>query len=143
MPEYTTGAQQVVPEGDYNFVVDEAGEKISQKGNSMIELQLLVEHDGSTVRVFDYLVFVQKAFPKIDEFRRATGEKLKEGEKVNFEAEDCLDRKGRVHLCVDDFEGRVRNKVDCYLPPDQPAGTAPTRSTRKRGASKDPDDIPF
>jgi hypothetical protein len=143
MPEYTTGAAQIVPEGDYNFVVDEAGEKTSQKGNAMIEIQLLVEHDGAKVRVFDNLVFTQKAFFKIDEFRRATGEKLKEGEKVNFEAEDCVDRKGKVHLYVDEFEGRVRNKVDCYLPPDQPPGTVPTRSTRKRGSSKDPDDIPF
>jgi uncharacterized protein DUF669 len=121
MPEYTTGVQQVVPEGEYDFTVDEASEKESQKGNPMIELQLLVEHDGAKVRVFDNLVFVEAAFWKIDAFRFATGEKLVEGQKVSFEAEDCIGRCGRCHLYVDNYEGRTRNKVDSYLPPKEEA----------------------
>ena len=50
MPEYTTGVQQVAPDGDYDFVVDDAGEKESSKGNPMIELQLLVNYNGSEIR---------------------------------------------------------------------------------------------
>ena len=59
----------MLPEGDYDFVVDDAGEKESTKGNPMIELQLAIEHDGSCVLVFDHLVFTRNAFWKIDAFR--------------------------------------------------------------------------
>lgn len=141
MPEYTTGVQQVLPDGDYDFVVDDAGEKESSKGNPMIELQLLVEHDGAKVRIFDNLVFVEAAFWKIDAFRVSTGEKLVEGQKVTFEAEDCLDRRGRCHLYLDTYEGRTRNKVDTYLPPEE--GTANVPAKTGKSASGDPDDINF
>jgi hypothetical protein len=146
MPEYTTGVQQVAPEGDYYFTVDDAGEKESQKGNPMIELQLLVEHDGVEVRVFDNLVFVEAAFWKIDAFRVSTGEKLVEGQKVNFEAEDCIGRRGKCHLYVDTYEGRTRNKVDAYLSPEEGTKNVPARMGPKPGSgssSEDPDDINF
>src|SRR5262249_49743145 len=147
--EYTTGVQQVVPEGDYDFVVDDAGETESSKGNPMIELQLLVEHDGGKVRVFDQLVFVEKAFWKIDAFRVSIGERLVEGQKVCFEADDCIDRRGRCHLYVDTFEGRTRNKVDAYLPPaeptkDVPAAVKPNPAPAAPGSpTEEPDDINF
>ena len=149
MPEYLTGVQEVVPENDYDFVVDDAVEKESSKGNPMIELQLDIEHNGHHIRVFDHLVFTRNAFWKIDAFRAATGETLVEGQKVNLEAEDCIDRKGRCHLCVDSYEGRARNKVDTYLPPL--AAASATRSLTAAGApgavirneDGEPADIPF
>ena len=141
MPEYETGVQEVLPEGDYDFVVDDAGEKESTRGNAMIELQLAIEHDGSRVRVFDHLVFTRNAFWKIDAFRICTGEKLVEGQKVNFEAEDCIDRKGRCHLCIDTYEGKTRNKVNAYLPPPS-GGSKPSLVKPKPG--EDPrDDLDF
>jgi hypothetical protein len=51
MPEYETGVQEVLPEGDYDFVVDDAGEKESSKGNPMIELQLAIEHNAVPARL--------------------------------------------------------------------------------------------
>jgi hypothetical protein len=58
MPEYTTGTQDVLPDGDYWFIVDDAGGKEPKTGKSMIELQLLCFSDDpkKTVRVFDRLV---------------------------------------------------------------------------------------
>ena len=138
MPEYLTGVQEVVPENDYDFVVDDAVEKESSKGNPMIELQLDIEHNGHHIRVFDHLVFTRNAFWKIDDFRFCTGEKLVEGQRVNFEAEDCIGRKGRCHLCVDTYEGKTRNKVSAYLPPPS-EGSKPSL-----GPGEDPeDDINF
>ena len=133
MPEYTTGVQEVAPEGDYDFNVDDAAEKESSKGNPMIELQILINYKGDQIRIFDNLVFTQNASWKIYQFRVSTGEKLIEGQKVNFEAEDCIDRKGRCHVCVDTYEGRTRNKVAAYLPP----------ATSKSKAGEDADDINF
>src|SRR6516225_7375754 len=117
MPEYTTGVPEVAPEDDYVFVVDDASGKESSKGNPMIELQILINYNGSTIRIYDNLVFTKSVFWKIDAFRVATGDKLMEGQKVNFEAEDCIGRKGRCHVYVDSYEGRTRNKVAAYLPP--------------------------
>ena len=120
MPEYTTGTQEVLPDGEYWFAVDDAGEKESKTGKPMIELQLLCYDSDpkKTVRVFDRLVFDPNSFWKIDAFRRSTGEKLAEGQRVNFEAEDCLDRRGRCTLKSSTFEGRTRNEVESYLEPD-------------------------
>jgi hypothetical protein len=119
MPEYTQGAVQVLPEGDYKFVVDDAGEKESKQHNPMIELQLLVypEPTKPGIRIFDNLVFTENAYWKIDAFRICTGETLTEGQKVSFEADDCIDRQGRVYLIVETYEKRTRNKVGEYLPP--------------------------
>jgi hypothetical protein len=140
MPEYQTGLQEVLVEGDYDFTVDDAGEKESSKGNPMIELQLIINHNGSAVRVLDNLVFTRPAYWKIDSFRLCTGDKLIEGQTVNFEAEDCVDREGRCHLIVDTYEGRTRNKVDAYLPP---ATASQQKISGGSGGNTDPDDIPF
>src|SRR6516162_6787964 len=139
MPEYTTGVQETLPDGPVWFAVDDAGEKESKTGKAMIELQLLcyVDDPKQTVRVFDRLVFDPNSFWKIDAFRVCTGEKLVEGQKVNFEAEDCIDRKGRCHLCIDTYEGKTRNKVNAYLPPPL-EGSKP--SLVKPRPSEDPDD---
>jgi hypothetical protein len=143
MPQYTSGGgHDVLPEGDYDFVVDDAGEKESAKHNPMIELQLVVTHNGTSVRVFDNLVFTKAAFWKIDQFRSCTGDTLVEGAEVNFEAEDCIDRKGRCHLIVDTYEGRSRNKVDAYLPPAI-ASKEPQQAISGGGSGGDPDDISF
>lgn len=140
MPEYESGVQGgILPEGDYHFVVDDAGEKPSSKGNPMIELQLAIEHNGSTIRVFDNLVFTQRAFWRIDDFRVSTGEKLVPGQKVNFEAEDCIDRRGRCHLFVDVYEGKSRNKVEAYLPPASSAKPG----TPGKNEFGEPNDIDF
>jgi hypothetical protein len=138
MPEYisgpdTSGREDVIPEDDYRFTVDDAVEKESRNtGNPMIELELLISHNGKQIRVYDHLVFTRKAFWKIDQFRVAIGEKLVEGQKVNFEAENCIGREGRCHLIIDTFEGKTRNKVDSYLPP-----------AVSLNESGEPDDLPF
>jgi Protein of unknown function (DUF669) len=132
MPTYTSGSEEgLLPEGDYDFVVDDAGEKESSNGNPMIELQLLIEHNGVKARVFDQLVFTKNATWKIDHFRASIGETLIKGQEVTLEAEDCVDRRGCCHLFVDEYQGRKRNKVHDYLPPS-------TDST-----DKEPADINF
>jgi hypothetical protein len=151
MPEYISSWEGVAPEGDYPFTVDDAIEKESRRGSAMIELQLLIDYLGNQIRIYDHLVFTQNAFWKIDQFRLATGEKLVNGQKVNFEAEDCIGRKGRCHLIVDTFDGRTRNKVDSYLPPAVAStplkpGTNPEKAAGVAVSLNElgePDDIPF
>jgi Protein of unknown function (DUF669) len=132
MPQYQTGHDEMLPEGTYDFTVEDATERTSEKGNQMIELQLMVKGpDGKNgVRVFDHLTFTPKSYWKIDAFRIATGETLVQGQTVTFEAEDCLDRSGKVWLTVEKDEGRNRNKVDEYLDPNAenpPPATPPSK----------------
>jgi len=103
----------------------------------MIELLLNVHDNGSQkAEVIDHLVFVPSSYWKIDAFRICTGEKLVEGQKVSFEADDCIGRKGRAHIIVDTFEGRTKNKIGEYLPPLVGKGGGAVESA-------EPPDIPF
>jgi hypothetical protein len=154
MPAYQTGYEEVLPEGSYDFTVIDAQERQSEKGNTMIELQLMVKNpDGKNgIRVFDHLTFTPKSYWKIDHFRVATGETLVPGQTVRFEAENCLERSGKVLLMVDRYQGRDRNKVEDYIdpsgesPPPSSATPKPDRTLeekfREKGADAD-DDIPM
>jgi hypothetical protein len=122
MPEYEQGlAGPVFADGLYDFQCVDAGEKTAQgSGNVMIELQLDCFNADFTdkVRVVDRLVFTPKSYWKIDSFRKATGEKISQNQKVSFEAEDCIDRKGRLVLKTTTYNGNARNEVDYYIEPD-------------------------
>jgi hypothetical protein len=87
----------------------------------MIELQLDCFNADFTakVRVVDRLVFTPNSYWKIDSFRKATGEKISTGGKVSFEAEDCIDRRGRCQLKTTSYNGRNRNEIDYYIEPEE------------------------
>jgi Protein of unknown function (DUF669) len=125
-----------LPDGsEWEFVVENAQEKESKAGNPLIELCLrILNGTGKGHLVYDILTFTKKAFFRIDQFRLATGDKLVPGEEVAFEAEDCLNRRGRVVLKIDNFQGQARNKVDFYVTDQQAA---------KTGSSGEPSDMPF
>ena len=140
MPEYEQGlARPVFPAGPYDFQCVDAGEKTAQgSGNAMIELQLDCFNADFTdkIRVVDRLVFTPKSSWKIDAFRRATGEKITQHQKVNFEAEDCIDRKGRLALKTTSYNGALRNEVDYYIEPGQGQGTSTAAVPVQQPASK-------
>ena len=145
MPEYTQGStDNLLADGVYEFECVDAGEKEAQEShNVMIELVLDVVNADATqkVRVIDRLVFVPSCYWKIDAFRKATGEKISQNQKVSFEAEDCIDRKGRCQIKTSTYNGKSRNEVDYYIesgdqsqstsvpqnspPPPAPKGTVP------------------
>jgi hypothetical protein len=158
MPEYQMGHDEVLPEGCYDFACVDAEERTSQGGNTMIELELMVKGpDGKNgIRLYDHLTFVPKSYWKIDAFRVATGESLVPGQTARFEAEDCIDRQGKVWLTIETYQGRQRNKVGEYLDPNAenppPAANASPKPPkiektleeefREKGADPD-DDIPM
>ena len=143
MPEYESGlAGPVFADGVYDFKVIDAGEKNAEKsGNPMIELQLDVMNADFTdkVRVVDRLVFTPSSYWKIDSFRKATGEKILQNQKVRFEAEDCIDRTGRLALKTTVYNGKPRNEVDFYVEPEeQPTGTAGAPQPQPAAAAAQP-----
>jgi hypothetical protein len=150
MPEYVTcTAQKVFPDGDYPFRVNDAQLKTAESGNEMIEMELIVsDKNGEGITVIDRLVFTEKAYWKIDQFRVATGENLTNDQKVMFEAEDCIDREGWLTLGIDQYEGRRKNVVLGYIDPAlldpqvRAAGSKPAHSAA--GVQKElKDDLNF
>jgi hypothetical protein len=121
-------------------VVEDAHEKESAAGNEMIELQIrIITGSGKGPLIYDNLVFVEKAYWKIDQFREATGEKLVPGQQVVFNADDCIDRRGRLVVLIDVYEGRSRNKVDHYvLPTESSPSPNSSRATSAKGAGPQP-----
>lgn len=144
MPEYQQNSSNsdTLPDGEYEFTVKKASLGTSKNGNEKIELVLEIK-GGATV--YDNLVFTEKAFWKIDQFRIATGEKLDSSAKVNFEAEHCEGRTGQCHLITETFEGRSRNRVEAYLFPSATKGTGAAKAAGRPvpTAGIEPDDIPF
>jgi hypothetical protein len=141
MPEYESGfAGQVLPDGVYEFGVVDADEKTSERTNNvMIELQLDcwdAKDPTIKVRVVDRLVFVPNSYWRIDAFRKATGEKITTGQKVSFEAEDCIDRTGKVQLKTSEYQARHRNEVDFYIEPEPNAQPAASQSMSPSSAAK-------
>jgi hypothetical protein len=147
MPTYTSGGgafPDVFPDGIYWFAVEDASEKESRRGNPMIELRHRIYGDGNSIGAYDYLVFDPKCFWKIDQFRVATGEQLIKDQRVTLEAEDCVGRKGRCHLIVETYEGKTRNKIEEYLPPEIPSTlTNPEKPDVNLNELGEPDDLPF
>jgi hypothetical protein len=148
MPTYQQNtAADLLPDGIYPFYVKNAKLTTSQSGNEKIELILQV---NGTFTVYDNLTFIENSFWKIDQFRIATGEKLgAAGSNANFEAEDCIQRRGEVEIGTNEFpknSGRMRNQVVSYIDPSQSA--AANKAREKAGALPkpklpDPDNIPF
>ena len=143
MPEYEagTGGPAYVEPAIYEFEVVEAKEKVSGNSNDMIELCLEV---GEGTKVYDHLVFARSSYWKIDAFRDCIGESIGSG-KRSLDASDCVGKRGRVRLILEQFEGRTRNKVGEYLPPERRTKEA-TQIPKPPGGSastKEPDDIPF
>src|SRR5690606_35821277 len=93
---------QHLPAGDYPVTIVEAVETVSRSsGADMIKLTLDAEGpDGTTVKVFDYLVASPSSAWKIDAFRRALGDDVVLGEAVELSASDLVGRTLHARLKV-------------------------------------------
>lgn len=110
-PEY-----KPLPAGKYKFKVIDAEEKKSKNsGNQMLEVVLRVNGDDGP-KVWDYLVFTEKALWKVDQFFASIGTHPGEGKDMAFEATDVIGEGGEVELAIEkDDKGREVNKVVAYL----------------------------
>jgi hypothetical protein len=108
-----------LPAGDYVVTIVDATETVSRStGADMIKLVLDAEAaDGSTTTLFDYLVASPSSAWKIDAFRRALGHTVVQGEAVELAAEDLIGRSLRARLRVEEFNGRLSNKIEAWLAP--------------------------
>lgn len=143
-----------LPAGDYDVTIVEASETVSRStGADMIKLTLDSEApDGSTTKVFDYLVATPGSAWKIDAFRRALGHEVVQGEPVELAAEDLVGLTLRARLKVEEFNGRQNNKVEAWLAPlagsgnataPAPRASAPTAAPATNPTQEDDANEPF
>ena len=119
MPSYKaslpSGRPDHVEPGEYNLEIISASESFSARGHVMIELKLRTE-SGSYL--YDFLVFTQSAFWKIDLFRASIGDTIIEGEEAEVVPEFLIGRIGRARLGIEDYKGRKRNRVETWIAPN-------------------------
>jgi len=140
MPSYRssepTSRPDFVEAGDYTVEVVNAAETVSKQGHDMIELKLKVVPSGAVL--FDYLVFIENAYWKIDSFRCSLGEKVLPDEDVDVKADDFIGKQGRARLSLEEYQGRKRNKIAAWLAPQSKTNT-PTTPAK----GEDDDHLPF
>lgn len=150
MPTYTAGkAVQNVSSGIYDCEIIKAEEKISEKGNTMIKLDVqIIRPDGTRgPTIWDYLVFVPKSFFKIDHVLWSIGTKPKEGETINVEAGDFIGQKAVVEVGETDGDNAsVRfNKIERWIYGDEKAdfksGKTKERHIQSKSNGYSPDGI--
>ena len=103
----------LLPEGDYDFELIEAKERISSKGNPMIEARLKVFHGDSVRFVTDYLMEAM-AF-KLRHFAESVG-RLEEYNSGEFDATNLVGASGVVKIKIEPAKGQfsAKNSVKDY-----------------------------
>lgn len=114
-------AELVMPEGEYDFEVTEAVNKVSRAGNDMIEVKLKVfAPDGGFRMVTDYLM-PKMAF-KLRHFCETTG-LMDRYDAGNLTAMNCENRTGRVLLQIEpERKGKDKDGNDKTFPPKNSVG---------------------
>ena len=90
---------KLLPEGMYPFRVIKSEDMLSNNGNDMIKITLLIFHgEGKTITIYDYLL--EKLAYKLRHFCESVGilEKYQLG---ILEAHDCESREGYVHIKIE------------------------------------------
>ena len=138
--------RELLPDGDYDFLVAKSTRKISKSGNPMAELQLtLWNAEGKPCPVFDYLVFsnVPLNIKKVSHFSKSVGlhAEYKKGELP----EELDGLTGRLTLGTQDAQ--PNNKGGYYPPKNVVVDYLPVGEGKEKPQPVDdfqPDsDIPF
>jgi uncharacterized protein DUF669 len=108
---FTVEERKLLPDGDYDFYVEDAKAKTANSGRDMIEIKLsITDGKGNKTFLYDRLMSWNLAA-----FLASIGEEVVYGE-VDIEPYDLVHRTGRVRLGHEEYEGEERNKIVKYLP---------------------------
>jgi hypothetical protein len=129
--------------GTYNFLIKQAENAVSKKGNSMIKLTVVVYDEQARERyITDYLM--EAMLYKVKHFCDATGleDKYKQGK---FDAMDCINRTGKCKVRIEESDGYApKNSIQDYIKCEK--NNVPANSPILAHVVKDPvfdNDVPF
>ncbi len=150
MTEEEIKALNMVDEGIYDFEVVKATAKTSQKGNQMIEMQLMIwDKEGKEHVIFDYLVSIKSMMYKIKHFCDTAGLD-KEYQSGSFDVSQCEGRRGKAHIVVQAGQPNPaggmyadKNAVKDYVMTDKGAVKHESDSSKPQVDNDLNDDLPF
>lgn len=139
--EHEIEAENLLPNGIYDFEVAQAKDEVSKKGNDMIKIALKVfAPNGGTPFVYDYLL--EAFLSKLLNFCATTGmeDAYNAGE---LSAEMCMGRCGKVEIGTEAKTGfKPKNVVRDYIKPVVKTKPSDGITSAASGDLED-DDIPF
>lgn len=140
MPIYTFNdaeAPTLLEPGEYTFTVDAVESAISSSGNAMLVLECREAQTGATLK--ERLVFVQKAYWKIDTFLKSCGLKIEKGTQVDVSEGLIIGKTFRATVAHRTFQRQdgtegVTQEIDRFINPE---GTpTPQPQTQQASAPK-------
>lgn len=129
--------EMLIPEGEYNFEVSKAIEKISKAGNPMIELTIKIwDHEGKEKTIYDYLMTGKPAYLyKIKHFCYSIGKgDLYENGKISDV--ELMGGSGKLILVI-------RDSKDNYPPRNAVKDYIVNENKTNENEDKFDDDLPF
>ena len=121
-----------VPAGVYDAVIDGTRTEIrqSQAGNTVLNVAFVIQnHPEYAGRVvFENYTITEKALGKIKQLLKALGFDV-DGKKFTLDTEDLHNKKCRIYVGQEEFNGSIRNRVKRVAPIENGASkTTPTSS---------------
>lgn len=141
-PKSEEEVSNLLPEGTYKFIIEDATDKVSKSGNEMIELKLRIQSPQEKI-VFDYLLEVMPY--KLRHFCEATG-LMHKYESATLMAADCMGKSGECLLIIDDknISYPAKNAVKDYVKKSKKGLGAPKSEEKAPALDLEfNDDIPF
>lgn len=115
---------RLLPEGDYDFKVDDLEYTNSKSGKNMVVVKIIIPQPEKDVHVNDRLVLTQNMQWKLAQFFKCLG-LWEKAHTVGMPWDDTVGKTGRLHLKHRLYNGKEYNQVDKYLLPQENAVTKP------------------
>ncbi len=118
---------RAIPEGEYDFTVDDLQFRQSKNGNDYVMVTLSIERPDGEVRVSDNLVCTVKGKWKIAAYMAAIGQ-WENVKKMGLTQDFWTMTVGNVGRCKiknEEYNGKIKNRVESYI--NQTPGVAAVR----------------
>lgn len=116
------GDFEPIPAGVYDAVIDATRSEVrqSQAGNTVLNVAFVIQnHPEYTGRiVFENYAITDKALWKIGQMLEALGFDVK-GKKFTFDHGELHNKRCRIHVIQEEYNGTLRNRVKRVAPPSE------------------------
>lgn len=111
------GSFEPIPDGVYNVKVDACTPEVSQNGNPYLKfVYVVIDGDHSGRKVWDNLTIIAKTDWKQTQVFEALTRQPYRSSGLKINPKDLVGLECRAVIYQNEFEGKVRNKIEKILP---------------------------